>query len=148
MARALVIASIVWPIWLGADVWHRAHGSPNVGSLVLNAIASRICHQRPERSFHTADAKWPVCARCSGLYLAAPLGALVAVTGRRVRRVRRVWRALALAASPTIATLALEWFGVVDPGNAWRAASALPLGAFVAFLVVSATRYSNRVGVD
>jgi uncharacterized membrane protein len=148
MARALVIASIVWPVWLGADVWHRAQAAPGAGSFVLHVIASRICHQRPERSFHTAGAKWPVCARCSGLYLAAPFGAVVAVASRRVRRVRRVWHWLGITAAPTIVTLALEWLRVADPGNGWRGATALPLGAFAAFLIVSAVRYGDRVGVD
>ena len=146
MARVLAAAAIAWPLWLGADVWQRAHGPPGLSSVILHAVASRICHQRPERSFHAGTAKWPVCARCTALYVAAPFGAVAALVSRR--RVRRALWPLGVAAAPTALTLAIEWAGLADPGNVVRAAAALPLGAMTAWLVVHAAQSRDRDRVD
>jgi uncharacterized membrane protein len=144
MRLFLALASVVWPVVLGADVWHRAHGGGSAASVVLQAATSRICHRRPERSFHSAGAQWPVCARCTGLYLSAPVGALVALAGRRRVKARApTW--LAAAAVPTIVTLVVEWTGLVDPGNVVRAVTALPLGAAIAFVIV---RAAGPRGID
>jgi uncharacterized membrane protein len=40
----------------------------------LLVVGSHMCHQRPERSFFFGFRKYPVCARCTGVYLTAPLG--------------------------------------------------------------------------
>jgi len=75
LTKALVAAAIVWPLAAGGAVWHRAShpdDRPALGAAVVYLAGGRICHQRPERSFATRDVQWPVCARCSGLYLAAP----------------------------------------------------------------------------
>jgi hypothetical protein len=96
-----------------------------------------ICHQRPERSFHWNGTQFPVCARCTGLYAGAPLGALVAV-GRRRRRPGPAsprGRVIAAAAIPTVATVVLEYGGLVDPGLAGRALAAIPLGGMVAHVL-------------
>jgi uncharacterized membrane protein len=107
--------------------------------------ASYICHQRPERSFHLDGHQLPVCARCTGLYLAAPIGlAGVLMLMRRRRgaddRTYRRWRvAIMLAAVPTAVSLGLEWIG--GPGlssNVSRAVTALPLGTALAALVGAA----------
>src|SRR5690349_13151093 len=93
LARLLTTAAIAWPLVAGAALWQRALSSspseagrpavsePAWASLVY-AAAGRVCHQRPERSFHTHDVAWPVCARCTGLYLAAPFAALFAFRRR------------------------------------------------------------------
>jgi uncharacterized membrane protein len=142
MVKMLVAASLAWPLILSsAAVARWAHAAPVVSSVVYLA-ASRVCHQRPERSFHTAHVQWPVCARCSGLYLAAPAGAIVAFASRRRRSRSRephaaakiVW--LLVASLPTAVTLALEWLRLAPMSNLTRAVAALPLGAMVAFLVV------------
>jgi uncharacterized membrane protein len=146
MSRVLVIASIAWPLLLGADVWRRAEGHTAAGSIVLHAAASRICHRKPERSFHTRGVQWPVCARCSGLYLAAPVGAIAALVAGR-RRLRRPIAVLAAASVPTALTLGVEWLRLADPGNLIRALAALPLGAAAAFLVVGAAGWGrNPIG--
>ena len=45
--------------------------------------AGRVCHQRPERSFHVAGVQLPVCARCTGLYVSGAAGALAALARLR-----------------------------------------------------------------
>ena len=106
--------------------------------------ASYICHQRPERSFHLDGHRLPVCARCTGLYLAAPLGLAGVILMRRRAgaddRTYRRWRAaIAAAAVPTAISVGLEWIG--GPGlssNISRALTALPLGAALAGLLGAA----------
>jgi uncharacterized membrane protein len=136
MSKLLVVASVVWPLLLAATVWQRQDGHRPMWTTAVYAAASRICHQRPERSFHTGDAQWPVCARCSGLYLSAPAGALAAVVLRRRRD--PAWSPIlivALAALPTALTLGLEWSALAAVSNRARALAALPLGAAVAFVL-------------
>jgi uncharacterized membrane protein len=139
MVKVLVAASLLWPALLAASVWQQADGRTPVWSTLVYLAGSRICHQRPERTFETAGIEWPVCGRCSGLYVAAPLGALlaaVAVARRRFPPRPVVW--LAVAAVPTALSLGLEWFGLAHVTNIGRFLAALPLGAAVAFAVVQA----------
>ena len=134
MSRALVAAALLWPALLTAAWSDRVQSGGHTWSAVVYGVASRVCHQRPERSFETAGAQWPVCGRCSGLYLAAPIGAVLGMIGwGRTRGSARVW--LLAAALPTLVTLVLEWSGA-SVGNVVRAASALPLGAVIAAVLV------------
>jgi len=137
MSRVLVAGAVLWPALLTAAWTDRAESGGHAWSVAIYGVASRVCHQRPERSFETAGVPWPVCGRCSGLYLAAPLGAALAMIGwLRTRGSVRVW--LLAAALPTLVTLLLEWSGAAV-GNVARAVSALPLGAMIAAVLVETT---------
>ena len=116
----------------------RGHAGFVVGTAAY-VVGSAICHQRPERSFHVWGAQLPVCARCAGLYAGALLGVLAAwfpipPGGRRggsdTRRLRML---LVIASAPTVAAVAGEVVGIIDPGNLGRALAALPLGAAVSW---------------
>ena len=145
MAKLLVIGSVVWPLLLGAALWLRLTATPSVVPTVVYAAGSRICHQKPDRSFHTSGVAWPVCARCSGLYLAAPFGAMTALwLGRTLTR-RAALTLMILAAVPSAVTLIWEWASGAMPSNAVRAVAALPLGAAVAYLIVRAASGSRVV---
>ena len=134
----LVVATIAWPVLIVGAAWPDARGRLPAWSAFVYLAGAGVCHQRPERSFRTAGVPWPVCGRCSGLYLAAPIGAVAATIVARRRRLRaRALAWLALASMPTAATFALEWMSPVHVGNLARALAALPLGAAVAFVVVS-----------
>jgi uncharacterized membrane protein len=98
------------------------------------AIGSLICHQRPERSFHLANTQLPVCARCLGIYGGAAVGTVFALGRVSIRRPAAV---MIVGAIPTVVTLAVEWTGVLDPGNTMRALSGIVLGATVAAVVVT-----------
>lgn len=161
MARALVIAAFAWPVVLGGAVWaQQGHSHAPAWVTVLYAAASRICHQRPERSFSTAGVQWPVCARCAGLYLGAPLGAVIVLprvirrggpTGPKGPGLRTTegpgLRVLTLAAVPSVATLVLEWSGVALVSNLARALAAFPLGAAIAWTLVRVTLPARADGV-
>jgi uncharacterized membrane protein len=116
--------------------------------LVYEACAF-LCHQLPERSFHLASAQFPVCARCTGIYIGAAITAVaVAVVERlsanpipanpiRASRARLVFM---VALAPTLATLAYEWAVAETPSNWVRFGAGLPLGAGVAILIMSSVR--------
>lgn len=99
------------------------------------AAGSVICHQLPERSFSLDGRQLPVCARCTGLYLAGAAGAL----GWCVWKAGRGWRrfslpprvALAIVIAAALPT-ALSYFtgiaGIWDGSNLTRALLAVPLG--------------------
>ena len=140
MIKLLVAASILWPAFLAAGAGARIGNENSPFGAAVYMTGSLVCHQRDERSFHTHGVKWPVCARCSGLYLAAPLGALVALAGGR--GLRRSWdlKTLALCAFPTAATFVLEHGGIASVTSTQRFIAALPLGAAAAWVVVRAAR--------
>lgn len=160
LTKALVAAAIVWPLAAGGAVWHRAShpdDRPALGAAVVYLAGGRICHQRPERSFATRDVQWPVCARCSGLYLAAPFGALAFLfVGRGFSRAKvGVFGAgeatpympiLALAAIPTALTLLWEWAGMGTPSNLIRFTTALPLGAAVMWVLLQVAGTRESIG--
>ncbi len=139
MARLLAVAAIAWPLVMGLALRERLHGRESVWTTAVYLVGARVCHQRPERSFHSAGVQWPVCGRCSGLYLAAPFGALAALElarRHRNRTPRGMVALLLLSSLPTGVTLIGEWTGVMTPTNLVRALAALPLGACVAFVLV------------
>lgn len=143
---ALALVAIVWPLALGAALVDRFDHDRSLASSVVYLAASRVCHQRADRSFHTNGQPWPVCARCAGLYLAAPLGVALAV-GRRRRGRAALARVVTLAAIPLTATwLAEAAFRAPVPASA-RFLTALPLGTAVMFALVmlGGTGRSNRV---
>lgn len=99
---------------------------------------SFICHQIADRSFHIAGVQLPVCARCTGLYLGAAVGAtawvVLSISHLSFARARI---ALVIGAIPTLVTLATASLGIWDPGNALRAALAAPLGVVVGAVVAA-----------
>ena len=140
IVRALVAAGAVWlaAILLAPLALASSHGVLSVGAACTYAAGSRICHQRPERSFSIHGRPMPVCARCTGIYagaaLAGPLGLLLA----SVWSSRRARLAAALAALPTVISWSLEFAGLIHPSNLVRAVLGVPLGFMLAWLVVGA----------
>ena len=97
--------------------------------LAVYGLGSLVCHQKPERSFVSCARQWPVCARCTGLYLGAALGAVAGLGGLGRGAPWRRWRARVLtAALPTAALWSVEMAGWWDPGSPVRAAVAALLG--------------------
>ena len=136
LRAAFVLIAIAWVVLLAAAPT-AAFGGPASG--VVYAMGSLVCHQRPERSFHVGLAQLPVCARCSGLYMGAALGAVATLAGRSRRRdadAAALLRAVLVgAAAPTAVTWTAEALGLWAPSNLVRCAAALPLGAAVAITV-------------
>jgi hypothetical protein len=121
-----------------ADTWQAR------AAATVYAAGRLICHQQPVRSFAVWGRPLPVCARCTGLYLAAPVGAACAwAASKRRRRASRMgsagaWRAiLILSAAPTVLSLVVEWSRLAPVSRVVRALAALPLGCAVAWLVAA-----------
>jgi uncharacterized membrane protein len=141
MARAIAALAVLWPLAQAATVAAALAGAGGTLTALVPIAASRVCHQRPERSFHTHGVQWPVCARCSGLYLGAAGGVWLGFA-QRLRswtRDRRVRMTLAIASLPTVMTWAAEWALGLPVTNIARAVAALPLGAAVAAVIVAVT---------
>jgi uncharacterized membrane protein len=136
VARGLAAAAILWPALLTTGAALRLADTTPALAAAIYVAAATVCHQKPDRSFHTHDVKWPVCGRCAGLYLAAPIGAVAALALRGQFRRRRDLTALALAASPTAVTFFAEHAGVLDVSTLVRFVAALPLGAALAWVIV------------
>lgn len=136
MRAALVLAAVLWPATLAAALVDRLDDSPRLAGTAVYVAASRLCHQRPDRSFHTHGHQWPVCARCAGLYAGGLAGALVAAVGARGAKRARVLGMLAVAAIPTAVTWSLEAAGLAAVSGGVRMAAAVPLGAALAGALV------------
>lgn len=128
--------------WLGLLALAAATAAPLL-TVILFKFGSFICHQQPARSFHWDGGQWAVCARCLGLYAAAPAGALlVLVTGPGSPTRMGNLLLLSAAAIPTAATWSAEHMLGWPMSNAARFGAALPLGAAVAFVVARTLQYT------
>jgi uncharacterized membrane protein len=136
LRTTLIVAAIAWPLVLGTAVWQRVHHHAPIWTSAVYFASATVCHRQPERSFHTSGVQWPVCGRCSGLYLGAAVGGLVALVTRRAwRNQGNAARLLGIAAVPTIITVILEWPRMYDVGNLGRALAAMPVGAAVVLVI-------------
>jgi uncharacterized membrane protein len=149
VSRAIVVLLLCATAWSAglvcAPLAARAErGSPAlVAAAIVYTAGGIVCHQRPERSFHTGDVQWPVCARCAGLYLAAGGAALFVMLGGDRTAAATLPRAgppmlLLIAGAPTAISWIAERLHIVAPSNAWRALLALPLGLVVPILLARA----------
>ena len=107
------------------------------------AAGSVVCHQLPERSFYWGRWQFPVCSRCTGLYVSAALGLAAWAAVRTFRGIpiliqpRAAVVILVAAALPTLLSVATAAVGVWDATNAGRALLAVPLGATAGALVAA-----------
>ena len=148
LAWALAAASIVWLALLAFAAACPA-GFVSICEIVF-AFASHVCHQQPDRSFHWGTTAWPVCARCLGLYAAAPLGAMLALAVKTPARIvpARNFVLLCVAALPTVVTWVVEHAFGAPLSNGLKFSTALPLGAAVAWLLVRTILATARGAVS
>ena len=141
LARGFLVATLTWMLMLVMVPFLLAHetggGAVTVASTGTLLVGSVICHQRPDRSFRLWGVQMPVCARCSGLYLGAVVGALLA--GVRSHGIAQtaspVLRMIVLAAAvPTGMTWLGEAVGWLPFAGGVRAVAAVPLGAAVTWV--------------
>lgn len=157
---AFIASTIAWALVLPLAplVAAQPHPAPAVVAFLyaVYLTGSGLCHQLPERSFHLWAQQMPVCARCTGIYSGAALAVIVATwmmplkgrpsdAGARRRFSAAFWRAvLGVAATPAVISLLYEWTTGRMPSNWVRAATGVPLGATVAWMVMWATASRTR----
>lgn len=139
IAIVITFAAVVWTAAILCTPRREVRTALPVAAALVRTAGAVICHQRPERSFHGDGVPFPVCARCTGLYLSGAAGAVAAWFGRR-RVPRRVGLLLLLTAAPTLLTVAIEWLGAAAPSNLARAVAALPVGGAVGWVLVRMLR--------
>ena len=149
MLRFLVLLFGVAAVWTAALLVAPLI-TPSIPAWATYAAAATVCHQLADRSFHLAGAPVAVCARCLGLYAGGVAGfgtALVLQRGPGAdgaaapRRARLLIAALAL---PTLITLTLEQVARLPMGNFARFATAVPLGAAIAWVIGRAVEADAR----
>lgn len=136
-------AAVTWALLLPVAAYAAGTGSPGARLVAVGVYGagSAVCHQRPERSFVSWGAAWPVCARCTGIYAGAAIAAAAWIGAARRRRAMsaaraRVW--LVAAVLPSLVTLVAEWSTGQMPSHAIRAAAGLPMGAAVMLVIARA----------
>jgi hypothetical protein len=151
LGLALCTTAVTWAVLVIASPW-LASAPPREGGLAyLSAsmywLGALVCHQRPDRSFHVGSVQWPVCARCTGLYLSAALGIVFAWRRHRCAPLPfAAWRGrLMWAALPTAATLAVEWWDPALTPGLVRAVAAVPLGAAAGVLLAESSEFRGRL---
>jgi hypothetical protein len=152
-AWAYVSVAAAWAAWLIALPWCLERRTLPPWLVAVAAwtyrIAGWVCHQDPARSFLVGAWPMPVCARCSGLYMGATVGAVAGLwMARRAAfpgspgrvPLRTVRLTLIVAAWPTVCLWAAEWVVRLPVTNMGRLAGALPLGAAISWLIVIVLR--------
>ncbi len=151
LTALLVLVPIGWSSALVAAPYVLAHAeridTAVRAASVVYLVGAVVCHQQPARSFRVAGVAQPVCARCAGVYAAAPIGVLLGLGfGGRVRarrghdRIVAARRAILATAGPTLLTLVLEYALRIPVADWVRAVAAVPLAATIGWVVVSGLR--------
>jgi uncharacterized membrane protein len=111
---------------------------------IIYAAGGLICHQRPERSFFLDGHQFPVCARCTGLYLSAAIGIAGWLSLKMARRwtsfpfdPRLAKRMVLISAIPTAVSFMTGVLGMWDGSNVTRAMLAIPFGASAGAVVAA-----------
>jgi len=154
LRRAFVGASVTWFAALPLATFASSRPYPPTLIYLVSwgtyLVGSLLCHQRPERSFFLWGSQMPVCARCTGIYLGAAIAALVVPFVARLKllreggAVRSARTLLIVSILPAAATLVYEWTTGIMPANWIRAVSGLPVGAVVAWIVMSVAQEQPR----
>jgi uncharacterized membrane protein len=132
--------TLLWAAALPAAAFGASTGDAPWSGLAaaVYALGHAICHQRPERSFFWGEVAWPVCARCTGIYMGAAAGVLIGLMVRTAAEVPaarvRVW--LVTAVVPASVSLAYEWGSGRMPSNATRSGTGAIVGLTTACLLV------------
>ena len=137
----LLSGALLWAVVLVSAPVVTANYASESSLFTLGAAAyivgTIVCHQQADRSFRLSEATFPVCARCTGLYVGAGVSALMMFGAVRTRR-RCRWKdartLFIVSALPTVVSILVETFGVVEPGNLVRALSGMPLGGTALFV--------------
>jgi hypothetical protein len=150
--RTLPAAAALWAALIVAAPWAAVapdfFGVPRFTAAATYLTGAVVCHQRPDRSFHSHGVRWPVCARCSGLYVSAGLGVVLAWLWRPPAAAVpfHAWRWILLAAAvPTAGTMVAEWWNPQLASGLARALAAAPLGGAAGVMLAASMSFQGRL---
>ncbi len=132
----LVFGSLLFLTLIAGAPLLRADNHGTVAAIIYGAF-SKICHQRPERSFFLAGHPLAVCSRCTGIYVGAFLGLITYPLIRSLRITTapdRKW--LFVAAVPMVVDIAVDLLGIWHNTHSSRLISGLILGGAAVFYVM------------
>jgi hypothetical protein len=90
MRQTFVPGAVAWAVALPLATFAASRAQQSAAGaafvVAVYSIGSLICHQLPARSFHLWAVQMPVCARCTGIYLGAVIGAIAASVAPLKRR--------------------------------------------------------------
>lgn len=92
-----------------------------------------VCHQRPDRSLQWRGRPMPLCARCTGFYLAIPAGLAIALILGLFRGASHLaWLLLtSVAVAPMAVDGLMQLAGVRSSTNGVRLATGLLAGVVI-----------------
>jgi uncharacterized membrane protein len=143
VAAALTAGALLWVSLIVGTPAALAGGHLPWLTVAVYKVGSLVCHQRPERSFHLSGIQMPVCARCFGLYFGGAAGLSLAWAVRRRWSPVAVRAGLLAGAVPIALTVAPEWLGLLEPSNAARWLTGVPLGLVAGFAIINVLRDPN-----
>jgi len=80
LKRIIVMAVWICILILGYYGWQH---TPDGWLGKLHAIGYSVCHQIPSHGFYIGNSSFPLCARCTGLYLGALIGLVILIPSGR-----------------------------------------------------------------
>ena len=152
-----ILATACWSVLVVAAPFlaSRPHTSSLESLMVLGvyAIGSLVCHQLPERSYHLWTAQLPVCARCTGIYFGAVLGAFGSTWARAFARLSDAREARVVAAHLGTSALQVDtvrfrsvlWFGSLRHARVLLGIAAAPTALTLAWEWSTGGMPSNAV---
>lgn len=146
LLASLVVALLIMGFYAVTDGTH-LHSDPLLATADWSGYA--LCHRISDRSFSIAGRQFPLCARCTGMYLGAALAGLVLLLAGRERRAFLPRRGLLLALLGFIALMGIDGINsyshffpdaphLYEPRNWLRLATGLGTGLTLGIIVSAA----------
>lgn len=155
MYRITLTMASLWILLLFLPPWLMAAGQL-VGALFGYQVFSVICHQIPERSWHSLGFPLAVCSRCTAIYLGGMVGLLVyplavgSVEQRAYASRSRRWLLLSLL--PMLVDVILDWAGIIRNTFITRTLTGLIVGVAAAlhlyYLIVESVTEWQPAGIQ
>lgn len=102
-------------------------------------IFKYFCHQKPERSFHINNHKFPVCARCTGFYISIIIYIILAMNIVITYNITTTIIAIILI-TPTIVDGTTQYFGLRESNNTLRFITGL-MGGIGLMIIVKTLKF-------
>lgn len=107
---------------------------------ILKLIYSTVCHQNPEKSFTCSGAKFLVCSRCTGIYIAVLITSFVTLFQFRSLKIKTFY--LILFSLPMLADVIFYSIGFYSYNKIIAATTGFLFGSAVFLYILNAIENS------